>query len=248
MSNLKIQINVDSPSSIYQQIADGIKEKIHKKELKPGERIPSEKELSDTLSVARGTVRKAISELVKNDILEKVQGKGTFVKQNKISVPFASELISYAESMKAKGLQFTTHVLICKKITVPEKIRKQLKLAKNDKILYLERLREVEGEPAILLYNWVSLKRCPGIEDVDYNQEPLFSAIEQISNVKIKYGVRNFSAKNLNRQQAELMHVAVDSAVLNINQLSFNEKDEPIEYSDALLRTDQYEVTSVLYR
>lgn len=246
MSNISIDNN--SPISIYQQIADQIKADISKKTLKPGEQIPSEKWFVDNLKVARGTVRKAISLLVEEGTLEKVQGKGTFVTKPKISYPFAQELVSYAETMKAKNINFKTQVIEQKVVKPFVEIQEKLQLKSNQEVLYLVRLRSMEDTPAILTFNWISLDRCPGLETVDFNQVALFDAIEKNVGIKIKYGVRNFSARNLNRKQAKIMELAPNDAVLELNQVTFASDNKPIECSDALLRTDQYKVTSILYR
>lgn len=246
MSNISIDNN--SPISIYQQIADQIKADISKKTLKPGEQIPSEKWFVDNLKVARGTVRKAISLLVEEGTLEKVQGKGTFVTKPKILYPFAQELVSYAETMKAKNIDFKTQVIEQKVVKPSVEIQEKLQLKSNQEVLYLVRLRSMEDTPAILTFNWISLDRCPGLETVDFNQVALFDAIEKTVGIKIKYGVRNFSARNLNRKQAKIMELAPNDAVLELNQVTFASDDKPIECSDALLRTDQYKVTSILYR
>lgn len=246
MSNITIDYN--SPTSIYQQIADQIKANIERKILKPGDKIPSEKWFVENLEVARGTVRKAISLLVKDGTLEKFQGKGTFVTKPEISYPFAQELVSYAETMKSKNIKFITEVLTNKKVLAPPQIQKKLKLKENKEVLYLERLRTVEDVPALWSYNWISLDRCPGLEKIDFNKTALFDAIEKNAGIKIRYGIRDFSACNLNKEQAKIMELSNNDAVLNLNQVTFDSNDEPIETSRVLLRTDQYKVTSILYR
>lgn len=246
MSNISIDNN--SPVSIYQQIANQIKTDINKKILTPGDKIPSEKWFVDNLGVARGTVRKAISLLVKEGTLEKVQGKGTFVTKPQISYPFAQELVSYAETMKAKNINFSTQVIEKKMVKPTKEIQKKLKIDKEQEVLYLVRLRSVEDTPAILTFNWISLDKCPKIAKVDFNNVALFAAIEKDAGIKIKYGIRNFSARNLNKKQAKIMELAPNDAALELNQVTFAADDEPIECSDALLRTDQYKVTSILYR
>ncbi|MBA1392778.1 GntR family transcriptional regulator [Lactobacillus sp. XV13L] len=246
MSNMSIDNN--SPISIYQQIADQIRADIDKKVLNPGDKIPSEKWFVDNLEVARGTVRKAISLLVEEGTLEKVQGKGTFVTKPQFSYPFAQELVSYAETMKMKNIDYTTKVMEQKVVQPPVDIQKKLKLTGNQKVLYLVRLRSVEDTPAILTFNWISLDRCPDLEKVDFNKVALFDAIEKTVGIKIKYGIRNFSACSLSKNQAKIMELSAGNAALELNQVTFASDDEPIECSDALLRTDQYKVTSILYR
>lgn len=64
---------------LYQHVQDHILDRIARKELRSGDRIPAEQELSDQMKVSRLTVRKAYSALIEAGILTAVQGKGTFV-------------------------------------------------------------------------------------------------------------------------------------------------------------------------
>lgn len=246
LKNLKV--NNDSAEPIYMQIANGIKENISSGELNNGDKLPSEEQLVQNIGVSRGTVRKAIIELVDEGVLEKIQGKGTFVSKKKISYPFGQELISYAESMKNKGMDFSTEVLFFKKIIPELEIKNRLALEVEEPVFYLVRKRSVNGIPAILLYNWISVKLCPGLENYDFTSTGLFDAIEKEMRTKINYGIRNFSASTVTKKQSDILDLTQRSPILKIGQVTFNAHDTPIECSDVLLRTDQYQVSSLLYR
>jgi GntR family transcriptional regulator len=64
---------------IYRQIVNNIKENIMKKVLKPGDRIPSQRAMSKTLTANPNTVAKAYQELERQNVIETLQGKGTYV-------------------------------------------------------------------------------------------------------------------------------------------------------------------------
>ena len=66
---------------LYIQLKEAIKDEIIKGNLKAGDKIPSEILLQRLYSVSRVTVRKAVNELVKENYLIKLQGKGTYVSQ-----------------------------------------------------------------------------------------------------------------------------------------------------------------------
>ncbi|QHS23401.1 GntR family transcriptional regulator [Virgibacillus sp. MSP4-1] len=244
----KFKIDSNSPTPIYQQIADWMTENITSGTWEKGQKLQSEEELSRQLEINRGTLRKAISVLIEQGMLIRIHGKGTFVDEQKISYPFAQELISFAESMEAKGYTFQTNVLEKKIIHPNIQTQKKLDITDNDYVLYLQRVRLIENEPTIVLANWVSLKHCPGIDQEDFETVSLFSAIEKYSNSKITVGTRRFSAKALNQKQANLISMNKNDPVLHINQTTFLLNDIPIEHSEVLLRTDKYEVTSVLTR
>ena len=68
------------PKKISEEIVEQIKELISKGELKPGDRVPSERELASMLGVSRPSVREAIMVLGAMGFLEARQGGGTFVR------------------------------------------------------------------------------------------------------------------------------------------------------------------------
>ncbi|MDB1953646.1 GntR family transcriptional regulator [Clostridium tertium] len=74
-------IIIDSKSStpIYEQITIGIKELILKNVIKSGDKLPSVRELSTILTINPNTVSKAYMELEKQNIVESIKGKGTFI-------------------------------------------------------------------------------------------------------------------------------------------------------------------------
>ena len=67
---------------LYHQIQHLLRHRIHSGMYPPGTQIPSEHELSRELAVSRVTLREALRELVRENLLVKVQGKGTFVSSN----------------------------------------------------------------------------------------------------------------------------------------------------------------------
>ena len=77
-------ITIDSRSSkpIYQQIIDKIKENIIKGILKPGDKLPSVRELAGVITINPNTISKAYSELERVKAIEVIRGKGTFVAES----------------------------------------------------------------------------------------------------------------------------------------------------------------------
>jgi GntR family transcriptional repressor for pyruvate dehydrogenase complex len=77
---MKLPLKPIKPKRISDQVFDQLKELIFRGEMKPGEKIMPERELSDALNVSRTSVRDAISKLVVMGLLEQRQGQGTFVR------------------------------------------------------------------------------------------------------------------------------------------------------------------------
>lgn len=74
------QINPALEVPIYQQLVDKIRAAVKQGTLEPGCQLPTVQELSDTLGVARGTVKRAYDELEHEGYLEKIRGRGSFVR------------------------------------------------------------------------------------------------------------------------------------------------------------------------
>ena len=67
---------------LHRKLSDLLKKEIKEGKYKPGEYIPSERELSESYSLSRPTVRRAISQLVREGWLYSVAGTGTLVSEN----------------------------------------------------------------------------------------------------------------------------------------------------------------------
>ena len=74
------KINPDMDVPIYQQLVDIIRNSVKKGTLKSGEQLPTVNEMTEMLGVARGTIKRAYDELERAGLIEKVQGRGTFVR------------------------------------------------------------------------------------------------------------------------------------------------------------------------
>ncbi|HBI56137.1 MAG TPA: hypothetical protein DDY38_04850 [Firmicutes bacterium] len=66
---------------LYLQLSENIRQKILTGVYRPGDKIPSEREMSTAYGITRVTVRKALMDLLQQGVLESVQGKGTFVRR-----------------------------------------------------------------------------------------------------------------------------------------------------------------------
>jgi DNA-binding transcriptional regulator YhcF (GntR family) len=81
------QIQRDSDVPAYRQIIEKIATLVRAGELRPGDRVPPERELSAQLGIARGTITKAYEELARSGILEVTQGRGSFVSARQDVIP-----------------------------------------------------------------------------------------------------------------------------------------------------------------
>ena len=86
MSELK-DLSRDDYKPLYAQLGDILIEYIECNGLKPGDPIPSENELIRRYGISSATVRLAMQRLATEGIINRIQGKGTFVAERKIKAP-----------------------------------------------------------------------------------------------------------------------------------------------------------------
>ena len=76
-----LTLNMKDGRPLYEQVVDGVKEQVIKGMLRPGDQIPSIRQLAGMLTITPNTVSKAYQELERQNVIETVRGKGTFVAQ-----------------------------------------------------------------------------------------------------------------------------------------------------------------------
>jgi GntR family transcriptional regulator len=77
-----MKINFDASIPIYQQIIDQVRKAVARGELKPGTKLPSQRELARSLQVNPNTVQRAYREMEQAQLVETLRGQGTFIRDN----------------------------------------------------------------------------------------------------------------------------------------------------------------------
>ena len=113
------------PKSVSQQVFDQLRDHIFRGELKPGDRLPPERELAQGMGVSRPTLREAINRLADRGLLEHRQGQGTFVaaserrrKQNPLSVLMDGQEATLPELLEVRlALESNAAMLAARRAT-----------------------------------------------------------------------------------------------------------------------------------
>lgn len=248
ISIFNISIDRRSSEPYYKQLADLIRTKVLNGEWEAGLQLPSEEAYAKRLEVSRGTLKRAISSLVDENVLEQIHGKGTFIKKQKTAHTFGQELISFAESMSRIGGDFTTQVVEKKSQETSIFDHDRFPVKQKGDYLYLKRVRSTDDEPAILIENMIDKALCPGIESVNFEEETLFETIERLSEQSIVRGRREFKAVIASEEVSKHLDIEVGSPVLLLEQTVYLENGYPVEASNVWIKTNNYPVASYLHR
>ena len=149
----------------YLRLAEDLRTRISAGEWQPGDRLPSEGELAAAHDVALGTVRQAVGQLVENGLLERVQGRGTFVRRPS----FDSGLARFFRMVDADGTAVVPEgrVLSVTHATVPVRVAAILEIEDGDKAIRIDRQRLV-GERIVLIEEiWLDAARFAPLLEVE---------------------------------------------------------------------------------
>lgn len=143
--------------------------------------IPSERELCDEYGVSRPTIRKALSEMEQTGLLSRIQGKGSFYIGNKVSIDYSdSDMgLGLTQTLLSSGKVTHSHVLK-QEIELPDsKLAGKLHIPENEFVFHLKRLRYVNEEIYSLADDYIPLKICPGLVEVDFSASSLLKTLAQ---------------------------------------------------------------------
>src|SRR5262245_30964786 len=144
---MMVKIDRRIPQPIYVQIREWMRQQITSGLWPEHYKLKSELELVAELGVNRGTVRKAIAQLIAEGLLVTIHGRGTFVVSRMLEQPLAEDLIAFSEDLIRKGIPFETRVLEQTTEPASPRVAGLLRVPLDSMIFVLHRVRVVRQEP-----------------------------------------------------------------------------------------------------
>ena len=163
-------IKKNSAEPLYKQIKDEINDRISQGYWQPGQKIPSENALVDSLNVSRMTVNRALRELTREGVLNRVHGLGTFISE----APQHASLIQLkdiAQEINARNQQHSSKILVHLKIKASAEIAAKMELDQWAQVFYLEMVHYQDGLPIQLEQRYVNPQLVPEFMAVDFSQQ-----------------------------------------------------------------------------
>ncbi|MEO7003327.1 MAG: GntR family transcriptional regulator [Ktedonobacterales bacterium] len=229
----------NSPVPRYHQLKEILRERIRTGEWKPGDLIPSERELSETYGLSRMTARQAITDLVNEGVFYREQGRGTFVTRHKITQQLM-RLTGFTEDISARGGQPGTKLLSAQMIPADEGTAERLRIAVGEPIYRIERLRLADSEPLAIERSQLYFKQCERLLDEDVEHNSLYRLLETKYAVPLMEAEQEIEAGLAGTEEAELLAVPVGSAVLYTRRTTYTDRNQPIEYATSVYCGSKY--------
>ena len=231
-------------SPLYKEVKRQIMLELINGEWKPGNAIPAEKRLSERFAVSIGTIRKAIDELVAENILIRQQGRGTFVAtHNRDRLLFYFFHIVGHDGTK----QYPVVALddFAKGKAEPEEAAK-LGIHRGDPVFRIRNILKLDDMPVIVDELTLDQVRFPGLTEKQFagRSNTIYNLYQEGFGISVVRTQERLRAILADAPNSRLLRVAARSPLLRIARVAFSYQDTPVEFRISTVNTAQHEYWS----
>lgn len=227
----------------YQKLYNILREKILKKEFVPGTRLPTERELCDEYGVSRITVRHALMLLQEQDFIERMQGRGTYVRAVKPKKIAINEF-SYSKSMKQEMPGAVRKLLSNEVVIPPVDVMAALNLLQNEECLFLERLDILEGEFLSFDQVYIPLEFTQSITEELLTRIDFLSCWEKGEAIKGSFVRETIEAIEADAIIVQRLKIPLRSPILMSTEILFDRDERPLAVFISKYRFDKFKLVS----
>lgn len=224
---------------VYIQIHNEIRKEIESGKWAVGERIPSERQLSQDFDVSRMTLRQAIQTLVDEGILQRQVGSGTYVASSKVQEKM-SGTTSFTEITERQGKKPSSKTVSYHVADPSISELEKLKLKDGDQVLRMERIRYADQQPICFEVATIPIEIVNTLNKKDITSS-LYKALEDKAGLKLGNATQTVSAILASEKIANFLNVKRGSAILRVRQVTTLDDGRPFEYVRSQYAGDRFE-------
>ena len=196
----------------------------------PSGALPNEETLCERFGVSRITIRRALSDLAAQRIVERRHGLGTFVLANPASARPAPSL-QLIDNVRQAVKESKVQVIEIGAAPPPADVARLLRLAGDGSAFHAQRLRiNRDAEPAVLSDAWVPLAIGRATTKAALKNQPIYDILTA-QGIKLGRVVQEISATTVSDpRQAQLLKAEVGSPLLKVVRLVHDLDEQPLLY------------------
>lgn len=235
------------PVPLYHQLELLLRESIENGRYKPGENIPTEKELQETFNVSRATVRTALNRLAEDGLLTSQRGRGTFVSDG-ASGPEKIErnlthLFAFEDDLRRDGGEITAEVLSLESETPPKRISDLLDIPRDQEVVRLRRRGFLGGVPLWIESRFFHPRIGELVTSREWTGGSVTSKLNNLLDAPITGTKVRITAAAATETQADRLDIRPGDPVLT-NEFTFVDANgNPVDVTRATFRADRYAFT-----
>ena len=225
---------------LHSQLANLLRSQISSGVFAPGDRLPTEKELMDRYGVSSSTVRGAVLALVREGLLYRKAGKGTFLTPPKIERDLLT-FSGFSEEALAKGFRPGSRLVGARWSPPPPSVAAALNVQADDRVFEVERVRTVDD--AVVALETVYFPRPIGdhLALLDFAGTPLTTLLEEHLGLPLERAYQVIRAVGATAPVAAALEVKPGAPLLLIDRTALLRDDRVCYFSSSYYRADRYD-------
>jgi ADP-ribosylglycohydrolase/DNA-binding GntR family transcriptional regulator len=229
--------------SVYMKICYQLIDDIINEKYMIGDAIPTQNELSEIFHVSRATVREAIKELIRREILKTVKGKGTFVVTKPDEVGRAERTAGFSGAQfRNMGREKHSEIISIRDVPADKLLSSNLMVPQGTVITNVKRVRYVDKTPMCVDDSFL-VKRYIGA--IDFSREnletgSLYKILETKANIVFDFIEEKFRAISCPERIADYLQINSGEPILHIKRISYDEFGRIVEYCENFERSDLF--------
>ncbi len=231
-----------SPIPLYYQLAEMLRDQIASGRLAPGDQLPAERELAEQHGISRMTVRQALQQLIREEVLEAKQGLGTYVAAPKLTHD-PLHMLGFTDEMIRRGADVSSRVIEQVAVEAPDSVARRLGLEAGQHVIKLMRLRLSSQVPMLLETVYVPAERFPDLDRADFAHMSLYRLMRERYDVQPSGATHSFEASLATEYESALFGIAGGSPMIVMQGVTFDQHGEPVEDFKAVYRGDRFAIT-----
>ena len=224
---------------LYDQLVDILTDKIEH-EYRPGDLLPSERELSDRYGLSRTTVRLALQELERLGLVIRQHGRGTFVADRSAQTTNLSQAYSFSEQMRSMGREPSTTILEFSVIEADKNLAEHMGTRIGERLYKIKRLRSADDMPMMVERSYLPVRKFMTLKRPMLEKKALYDIVEQDFREKIGVAEEEFFESIARPADAHLLDISEGAPVLDLIRTTYNTSNEIVEYTLSVARADQF--------
>lgn len=203
----------------------------------PGTLLPTERELAGEYRMSRATIRQAISELVAEGVLDRTQGRGTFVARPRVTL--VRQLTSFSEDITAQGLEVSSRILACDRVPGPAEVTEALELPPRSAVVRILRIRMADEERLAHELAYVP-GRFTGLRRPLERRGSLYATLKERYGVDLAEAEDTIETALAGPEDVRLLDTEMGSPLLVVSRVARDRDGQPVEFTRSVFRGDRF--------
>lgn len=224
--------------ALWRQIEQEIEADIRAKQFGPGDRLPTEAEMSQRFAVNRHTVRRAMLGLQERGLIRVEQGRGSFVQENIVDYRL-SRRTRFSENILTLRRDPSGELVRVARLPADKTMAQMLGLRAGEPVLLLETLKSADGRPINLGSHHFPFRRFNGLAEAFKTEGSITAALRKFGVNDYTRKVTRVTARMPEEEEARLLAQPRNRPVLITESVNVDEAGLPIEYGMARFAADR---------